>query len=286
MLGGDFNEDAYGLASSSSGRRCDLISEAAATKLAAVSLDVRAACASGAVGTPTWSPSSNDLAGRFNGVGGKHEVLDYILLHSSSSGPATPAAPNSVETLKVDRKWSGTFCGSSVLGTLGETYSGEASALTDHNTVTATIQLPDVPMNGKATGAAAAFESMLRSWRSDAGAQEAACGQSGALCAFDTNCCEAHFSWSHVEQHCSETFKCEACTPLGGTCGDTLLQIEGSPCCGYDDYSSGNGAHCELTLNGPICVPKFHRGHGCVWDEECHSRDCRLQWWPPGKYCQ
>ena len=291
VLGGDFNEDAYGLTSTANGRRCERISVGAATKLASVSLDVHAACASGAIGVPTWSPSTNDLSARFT-EGNKHEVLDYIVMHSSSSEAKPPAAPNSVATLKANAKWSGTFCDSSSLGTLGGTRRGEASALTDHNSVTATFRLPDAPAD-RATAlfwTTNAFNMMLRPWVTSKGAQEASCGQTGALCASDSNCCEARVSWSGVEQHCDRTsFTCAACVPLGGSCGSTLLQIEGSPCCGDDDYSPGNGAHCEMTLSGPTCVRKFNRGHTCLYDTECQSRNCKTEywlWWPTGRKCQ
>jgi hypothetical protein len=284
ILAGDFNEDAYGLSSASTGPRCDLISEDAATKLGALSLDVRAACASGAVGQPTWSPSTNDLAEKFS-EGSKHEVLDYIVLHSSSPFSPPPAAANVVATLKIDATWSGSFCESSILGTLGATYDATAKALTDHNTVTAAVEVPDGA--DKIAEAAAAFDDMLLSWRSSQGAQEAACGQRGSICGVDTNCCEAPFSWTGVEQHC-DSFQCEACVPLGGTCG---AQWEGSGCCNYDQYP--NGAHCEMRWNGPACIPKYDNGHSCWWDQECNSKNCEMTWmrgwwsWiPAGKKCK
>ena len=47
---------------------------------------------------------------------------------------------------------------------------------------------------------------------------------------------------------------------------------------------SRTGAHCEMTLSGPICVAKYTAGHSCLWDEECDSNTCEWQIW--GNYCQ
>ena len=287
VLGGDFNEDMYGRANQQpTGIQCTAITNVAAKNLASVNLDLHAACATGAVGTPTWDPTENDLTAIFSSSG-KHQALDYLVLHSSSSQVAPPAAPNSVATLKADVKWSGTFCDSAVLGTLGNTFSSSVHALTDHQRVTATFALPASPADRAVATSAAktAFASMVAAWTTEV--QPAACGQSGSLCAFDSNCCTERYSWTNKEQHCDDQASlrrtCAACEPLGTSCS---WGFEGSACCGYNDYSktSGtpNGAHCELTSifnpSSGRCIRKYTMGSGCLHDEECQSRACSWTW--------
>lgn len=271
VLGGDFNEDMYGLNLKTSGVDCGALTgdRRVRDKLRSVGLDLAAACGT-TVGTPTWDPTLNDLAARFSSSG-THEVLDYLVLKawSSSAAPQTPV--NAVSVLRTAERWSGTFCESSTLGTLGKSGPGTASALTDHNAVAATFHLPEGGSASSAAAAAAAFDAAAAKWRSRAGAEEAACGQSGTLCGVDANCCSAASSWSGVEQHC-DSFQCKACVPIGGSCG---LQLEGSACCGFDDYSGGaEGAHCEWGT----CVRKFAAGARCTYDSECQSKQCEWKW--------
>jgi len=236
-------------------------------KFASLGFDLPSVCASGVIGTPTWNPTENDLAGRFSSSG-THEILDYLILHSSSEEAATSPS-NDVRTLKSDNPWTGTFCSSSTLGTLGDTDVGRANALTDHSVVIAKFSLP----NGDSAlpeAATAVFDAVVAKWSTSSGAQEAACGQTGAVCGFDTNCCEAEHSWTGVEQHC-DAFECKACAGLGESCGP---QLEGSACCGYNDYTTGKGMHCEWGK----CARKFGTGVTCAWDEECQSRRCEWHW--------
>ncbi|EOD38904.1 hypothetical protein EMIHUDRAFT_466755 [Emiliania huxleyi CCMP1516] len=201
-LGGDFNEDAYAAAAASATPDCSLITDQLTVqKMGAVGLDLPAACAAGAIGPYTWDTSTNDLAAIFSD-GESYEasvaasaavivLLDYLVYSSSSDGALTgQAPPKEVSTLRAADAWAGVFCESDIFGTLAPSAPGTAHALTDHNIVTATFALPAAGGGGGAAAATAAFEAA------------AACGQEGAVCFYDTNCCEAAFSWTGVEQHC------------------------------------------------------------------------------------
>ncbi|EOD26953.1 hypothetical protein EMIHUDRAFT_468925 [Emiliania huxleyi CCMP1516] len=204
VMGGDFNEDAYAAAASAT-PDCSLITDQLTVqKMGAVGLDLPAACATGAIGPYTWDTSTNDLAAIFSdGDSYEASLLDYLVYSSSSDGALTGAAtPNEVSTLRAADAWAGVFCESDIFGTLAPSAPGTAHALTDHNIVTATFALPVTGGGGGAAAATAAFEASVAAWREPSGAQEAACGQQGAVCFYDTNCCEAAFSWTGVEQHC------------------------------------------------------------------------------------
>jgi len=292
VLGGDFNEDMYGLTSKqSTGNQCTSVADRSTNKLASVNLDLHAACAAGAIGAPTWDPTKNDLTAIFSSSG-IHEALDYLILHSSSAPASAAPAPNNVATLKTDAAWAGTFCESAMQGTLGGTFKRSVNALTDHERITATFALPASPADKEAATSTAkvAFASMVDSWTTEV--QAAACGQSGSQCAFDSNCCNEQYSWTSVEQRC-DGITCAACQPLNASCA---WGVEGTVCCGYEDYTetngTPNGAHCELESkfnpSSGRCIHKYAKGRYCLHDEECQSRDCSFSWkgWRYARYCQ
>lgn len=287
VLGGDFNEDAYALGHEAAAADCGKVADAQViAKLAAVGLDLPAACAAGAVGAPSWDPTHNDLAARFS-HGAAHEVLDYVIRHSASDPSGSPAvAPprNVVRPLKKTEAWAGSFCESATLGTLGTTYPGTAHALTDHNVVTASVPLPrPAPASG---AAATAFRDVIGAWVGLSGADAASCGQAGdgwgTVCASDAGCCGADYAWAGSENHCSLARECSHCSILGEGCNTGA-----SSCCGQSDYSSGTGQQCELGLGGFVCIPKLDQGERCVFDDECHSRGCdwSWEWLSSGYFC-
>jgi len=286
VFGGDFNEDIYGMSSTSDQVQCDLVTSASAkSKFARIGIDLDAACDAGKIGKPTWDPTNNDLARRFSSNPSKHEALDLLVQHSSSTA-ATEIARNTVHVLRTtdEAAWSGTFCDDSTRGVLGETRSGTATALTDHNAVTAVFPLP-LPSTSTTVGGSAtiAVDSVMSSWIGQVAA--ASCGQTGVICAIDGNCCNADYSWTGTEQHCS-AFECKDCTPKGSSC---QFQMKGSSCCGYDDYSSGSGTHCEFNWGSTsTCIPKHAAGAKCWFDGECQSQRCEWEWgwWSSGYRCQ
>lgn len=58
----------------------------------------------------------------------------------------------------------------------------------------------------------------------------------------------------------------DTCQPQGGL----------SDCCGYNDFVTGNGQHCDCSVFGTdcTCVPKFQSGANCLFDEACLSNAC------------
>lgn len=210
------------------------------------------------------------------GQGDTHEVLDLLVQHSTSaSGSAGSPAANHVHVLRTVTPWSGQFCTDATIGeaVASNVQSGTATALTDHNAVTASFTLPGAS-SASAAGAGAAVDTVVSAWSGQVAL--AACGQTDISCAVDSNCCNADYSWTRVEQHCN-AFKCEDCQGEGSSCS---IQFEGSSCCGYDDYSSGNGLHCESNIwdFSMTCIKKFNSGASCSWDEECNSGSCDIGW--------
>jgi len=276
LLGGDFNEDAYGKNSQRSEAACDLItSSLVQQKFESIGLDIKAACEENAIGVPTWDPWSNDLADRFSDDS-THEVLDYLIQHSSSH--ASLMANNAVSVFKTKDVWTGEFCDNTSLGGLipGNLDEGEAHALTDHNIVTATFKLPNRAIIGGNNDAVSLFDDTIFAWDNGL-VDETACGQEASVCWTDDDCCDAEYSWTGQGQHCNGIY----CKPCSATDGPCELQLEGSSCCGYDDYTSGQGTYCEtnLSLKG-MCILKFAQGGGCTFDEECQSHCCSgWLWW-------
>ncbi|CAB9498118.1 expressed unknown protein [Seminavis robusta] len=272
ILGGDFNEDAYHFQSHDDSANCGLITnDQVFQKFHSVGLGLLGACQTGIIGKPTWDPTNNDLADRFS-EDSTHQVLDYLIQHSSSSSSSNPV--NVVTTLKTKEPWSGQFCHDTTLGEAkpNNLYRASAYALSDHNLVTATFTLPD--SSGASTWAARiAFNNAVRSWNSGI-VDEAACGQQGTVCWTDDDCCNSAYSWNGIGQTCNGIY-CAPCAELGQSCG---AQLEGSDCCGYYDFTSGEGLHCQKTDDlfslDARCVHKFDRGTYCLWDGECKSNNC------------
>jgi len=210
VLGGDFNEDAYHRQHTNASVDCSLINfPLVIDKFASMGLDIVAACLSGAIGQPTWDQTNNELAGAFTGHD-IHQVLDYLFVQSSSEAARIHAASakNEVRTLRTAVPWNGTFCESDVLGTIGRTYTDSFHALTDHNAVVASFDLPPATTTD-ASLAAAAFAEAVLEWRTNAGAQQAACGQEGTQCAIDANCCDGEHSYYGRELSCKRR-ECQA----------------------------------------------------------------------------
>uniref|UniRef100_A0A7S2IEL5 EGF-like domain-containing protein n=1 Tax=Helicotheca tamesis TaxID=374047 RepID=A0A7S2IEL5_9STRA len=266
ILGGDFNEDIYSRNSLSANPGCGSItSDLVEQKFGSVGLHIRDACTSNKIGNPTWDPTRNDLAGRFS-ESGTHQVLDFLIQHSSSHAGNGPE--NVVSVLKSKTPWSGQFCE----GYLDVPSSGTASALSDHNVVTATFQLPQGTSTSNMDDALATYKNAINSWINGNLVDNAACGQEGSGCGTDSDCCSKEHSWTSSGQYCNNLYQCEPCRELHGSCGP---QIEGSMCCGYNDYKSDRGTHCEIVGNlGAICIRKFVDGTSCLWDEECRSKRC------------
>uniref|UniRef100_A0A7S4RC95 EGF-like domain-containing protein n=2 Tax=Ditylum brightwellii TaxID=49249 RepID=A0A7S4RC95_9STRA len=266
VLGGDFNEDAYSRESQAPDPNCGLISSTLVErKFSSVGLDIHDACGSNVIGEATWDTTKNDLADRFSD-GSAHQVLDYLIQYSSSHSGESPK--NIVGVLKSKVAWNGKFCEDTFSG---HTFTDTAYALSDHNTVTATFQLPQGEANSNVNAALAAFNNAIDSWTNGKLADNAACGQEDSLCFDDSDCCSKDYSWTFEGQHCDGIY-CKPCNELGGPCG---TQIKGSECCGYYDYSSGLGAHCELFFSGgPKCIQKFDSGASCLFNEECQSLRC------------
>jgi hypothetical protein len=208
LFGGDFNEDIYSRSSTSAAAQCAKIGdETVKAKFAQVGIDLAAACAASAIGVPTWDPTNNDLAKRFSKGSDKHQVLDLLVQHSTSASESAPAAANHVHVLRTVKAWSGQFCDDATLGVLGSVKSGTATALTDHNAVTASFTLPSAS-SASAAGAAAAVDTVVSAWSGQVA--HAACGQAGISCVVDSNCCNADYSWTGVKQHCDAFFKCKS----------------------------------------------------------------------------
>lgn len=289
VLGGDFNEDIYNRQSKRTTSNCGLLlnddSQLVKQKFDSLNLDVTEACQRGIIGTPTWDPTNNDQAKR-GSSSGTHQVLDYLIQHSSSSSSVNVTPINQVTTLKTKRAWQGQFCIDTNLGEAGRNnlYTSNAYALADHNLVTASFLLPIG--SGSLVDAYLAFNNVVRKWNNDIHGEvdRAACGQQDTVCRTDADCCTAEYSWNGQGQHCDSDFACSPCASLGQGCG---AQWEGSECCKYEDYSSGRGAHCEMdswTSVTATCILKFSKGEACLWDEECQSKNCSWTW--RGKKCE
>ena len=84
-------------------------------------------------------------------------------------------------------------------------------------------------------------------------------------------------------RHCDE-FECKICRAADEACG---FQLEGSYCCGYDDFTTGFGQHCECSVLGTscTCVRKFEPGSSCIFDAECQSNACSFGFFI-GKRCE
>lgn len=214
LFGGDFNEDIYGLGSTSDQPQCELVtSPLTKSKFASLGIDVAAACEAGKIGKPTWDTTNNDLAARFSSTS-KHEALDMLIQHSSST-PSTAAeiAQNTVHTLRAKVPWAGTFCDDATKGVLGSTRTGTAAALTDHSAVTAVFPLPAASL--AAVDAAVVVDGVMSAWVGQVAA--ASCGQEGVQCAEDGNCCSAKDSWAGAGQTCA-SFKCTPKSSPGARC--------------------------------------------------------------------
>ena len=74
------------------------------------------------------------------------------------------------------------------------------------------------------------------------------------------------------------------CRSAGEACG---TQLEGSNCCGNDDFTTGNGQHCDCPVfeTGCTCVPKFESGATCLRDVACQSNACSFGLFV-GKRCE
>lgn len=211
LLAGDFNEDAFRLASTETHGSCALItSDLVVAKFAALGLNVSAACSAGTIGTATWDPTLNDLADRFSS-NNFHQVLDYVIEHSTSApagGRVSDHGANVVHTAKTaaSQSWAGTFCSSSMLGETGDTTTGSATALTDHNMVTARFSLPVAPSDGTLpAGVQSGFATVVADWVGGT-VGDGACGQLETPCLADSNCCNGPYSWNgrdmYVRSNC------------------------------------------------------------------------------------
>jgi len=249
IIGGDFNEDAYHLESKDSGVDCSLITDdSVKQKFESLNMDVLQACENGVIGEPTWDPTNNDLADRFSDSP-THEVLDYLIQFASSTTSENPV--NDVSVLKTKTPWNGQFCKDDY-----ETYQDTAFALSDHNIVTASFTIPDtIPGSTFAKAKQAAIPS-IKNWN-QVEVDNAACGQIDAVCWTDANCCTVDYSWTGQGGQCDGIY-CDRCSLVTESCG---IQIEGSECCGYYDYTSGSGTHCETYS---IFNPSAH----CVLNHE------------------
>lgn len=118
--------------------------------------------------------------------------LDYLIQFSSSSHHVSThnsnpiVAKNRVSVFRtVDHAWSGQFCTDSAVGEAvpGNVYAGTAHALSDHNLVTATFELPvSSPLSSSSPArAVAAFGKALADFQSIV-LDDAACGQEEAVC--------------------------------------------------------------------------------------------------------
>ena len=74
----------------------------------------------------------------------------------------------------------------------------------------------------------------------------------------NSNCCGAEWSWRQREMECNINLECDFCRPLGASC---FAQLEGSACCGYDDYTSGifRGRGLVLTMSPAYESGILHR---------------------------
>jgi len=220
LFGGDFNEDIYGRSSSSDQPQCELVTSwLVKSKFASVGIDVDAACKADKIGIPTWDPTNNDLAKRFSSTG-LHEVLDLVIQHSSSAtssnGVAAEIAQNTVHILRAKTPWTGTFCDDAEQGVLGNTRSGKATALTDHNAVTAAFPLPAASEDSDAAeGAVMLVDGVMSTFIGQVASS--ACGQEGVQCAVDDNCCDSENSWTGVGQTCW-IFECTPKSNSGARC--------------------------------------------------------------------
>ena len=252
LFGGDFNEDIYGRNSRSDQPQCELVTSSLAnSKFASIGIDVVAACQNGKIGTPTWDPTNNDLAKRFSSSG-LTEVLDLLIQHSTSTASgndvAAEIAQNTVYNLRSLVPWTGTFCDDGSAGVIGGTHAGSATALTDHNAVTAVFQLPAASTDAAAAETAASVvDGVMSTWIWKVAASS--CGQNGVQCAVDGNCCDSTNSWTGVGQTCSSSFEW-----------------------GWPSFE---------------CIPKSNSGVSCWLDSECQSNQCNWvwNWYNTGYFC-
>jgi hypothetical protein len=248
VFGGDFNEDINGRYSYSDQPRCDLVtSPLVKSKYKSVGIDVAEACQKGKIGQPTWDPTNNDLAKRFSSTG-LHEVLDLLIQHSSSTA-SSEIAQNTVYNLRAKVPWTGTFCDDGSTGVIAGIYTDSATALTDHNAVTAAFQLPAASTDSAAAEAAAdVLDDVMSNWKFEVAASS--CGQDGVQCAVDENCCDSENSWNGVGQTCSSSFE-------------------------------WSGISFE-------CTSKSNSGVRCWYDSECQSNQCNWvwNWFNTGYFCK
>lgn len=198
----DFNEDLYQLNSESDSVDCALMTDSEMLqKYSSINFDVTAACAAGAIPQPTWSPTQNDLTARFTSNPKKHESLDFLMLQDSK--PAAAAAANATRHLfKKDVPWSGTFCKSSTLGTIGDTETADVHSLTDHLPVTAKFSLPSGDAS-TITAAATAWKEFQTEW-SETDMQKSSCGSlETTRCLKDSNCCGSPYSLDGINYVCN-----------------------------------------------------------------------------------
>lgn len=305
VLAGDFNEDAYNLkllrpssVQVTVDRQrwvapCSMIGRDGrlATMFKQIGLDLHSACVAGKIGTPTWDPTNNDLANLFDG--GKLEILDYIVRHSyngGTGGAVEDVGEASVLTLAAATPWPGTFCESSVVGTVLGTFSKKVTALTDHQAVLTRIPIPvsnaaSYGYSGSGFGREPLAEVLSK--LDDAlarfdkgGAQEAACGQKDTKCLFDEHCCVGQNVWDFGPDLECSFGECEPCSEKGDRCAPVFS--EGSDCCRYknSDYkNTGRGLRCKLSpslssSDQGECVSVYSPGTSCKVDAECDSQDC------------
>lgn len=285
LLGGDFNEDSYTYQNEGANSACDKItSNITRVMFSNLNFDIKGACDAGKIGIPTWNPTDNGLTARFSDKN-YHKLIDYLFQYSSSITTEGDIAINTVSQFKKIEGWEGQFCYNSFLGGApGNIYTDTEYALTDHAVVTADFNLPPAsgaPLDIK-DKAINAFTSAIMVFNNDV-VNNASCGQEGTLCWEDVDCCKSPNSWSSMQQHC-DNLSCEPCSKIGESCG---FQIEGSECCGIDEYNNHLGAHCDFDFSefAGTCIPKYESGESCLFDNECISGTCSWNWSELGYVC-
>lgn len=271
VIGGDFNEDAYGKQKTTPGVDCSQINDPLVlAKFATLNLDLVAACQNGMLGKGTWDTSTNDLAKRFSSSD-KFEALDYVILHSDSTTASDP--PPLKQTAGAIRRktpWKGSFCDNGMMGWVGGSSEGVAHALTDHHVVTASVTLP--PRNGEEKDliedATAIVQSVLNP-ESEVDGFAGACGQESSFCLLDGDCCGDGHRWNTATKRLAcVNRKCVSlsCEPVGASC---TFEGEGSACCGF---TKSDGAYCAVSTG--VCTRKHSTGEGCMLHSQCQSGDC------------
>jgi hypothetical protein len=209
IVGGDFNEDMYGLTNKQSTPDCSKITQHARTRFEQLGLDLTRDCCE--VGFPTWDASVNDLAENRGGPG-KYEVLDYIIQTHSSTGHKG-AGDQVSGVLAKATKWQGEFCNGPT--GLPPASPAEAKALSDHNWVRATFKQAAA---GDLDKAKSAFNSVKADWGAQ-GSTKAACGQKDIHCWEQSDCCHtAQCSWNGEPQRCDANLHCANCKDTGSPC--------------------------------------------------------------------